>query len=108
MITEFYRATLSPAAAAGNAVQTEIGTANDIRMPSVRYTEAEIAEVNAICVDLNAYLDEHFSMFVNGDLDIEDDAVWQKYIDGFNGLRLEELMGYHNDAYTRWLAAAAI
>lgn len=108
MITEFYRATLSPAAAAGNAVQTEIGTANDIRMPSCRYTEAEIAEVNAICVDLNAYVDEHFSLFVNGDLDVEDDAVWQKYIDGFNGLRLDELMGYHNDAYTRWLAAAAI
>ena len=107
MITEFYRATLSPAAADGNVVQTQIGTANDIRMPSCRYTEAEIAEVNAICVDLNAYVDEHFSLFVNGDLDVEDDVVWQKYIDGFGGLRLEELMGYHNDAYTRWLAATA-
>lgn len=106
MITEFYRATLSPAAAAGNEVQTEIGMANDIRMPSLRYTETEIAEVNAICVDLNAYVDEHFSLFVNGELDVEDDAAWQTYLDGFNGLRLEELMGYHNDAYTRWLSVA--
>lgn len=106
MITDFYRATLSTAAAAGNAVQTEIGTANDIRMPSLRYTETEIAEVNAICVDLNAYVDEHFSLFVNGDLDIEDDAVWQTYLDGFNGLRLDELMGYHNDAYVRWQSVA--
>ncbi len=108
MITEFYHATLSDKAAAGNLAITEIGEANDIRMPSLRYTEAEIAEVNAICVDLNAYVDEHFALFVNGTLDIEDDAAWQTYLDGFNGLRLDELMGYHNDAYTRWKEAAGV
>ena len=108
MITEFYHATLSEKAAEGNLATTAIGEANDIRMPSMRYTEDEIAEVNAICVDLNAYVDEHFSLFVNGELDVDDDAVWQTYIDGFDGLRLDELLGYHTTAYARWKAAAGL
>ena len=103
---DFYHATLSEKARLGNLKQTEIGEANDIRMPALRYTETEISEVNTICVDLNAYVDEHFALFVNGTLDIDDDAAWQAYLDGFDGLRLDELMGYYREAYARWQSVA--
>lgn len=99
---EFYHATLSERAREGNLAETAIGQANDIRMPALRYTEEEISEVNTIIVDLNDYVDENFALFVNGTKDIEDDAVWQGYLKGFDGLRLEELMGYYRSAYARW------
>ena len=102
MITEFYHATLSERAAQGNLEITALGEAHDIRMPALRYSEEEITEVNTILVDLNNYVDEWFALFVNGTRDIADDATWQEYLKGFNGLRLEELMGYYEAAYERW------
>jgi len=104
MLTDFYRATLSELAGQGNESITNIGVANDIRMPALRYSEEEIEQVNMILVDLNAYVDENFANFVNGALDIEDDKAWQTYLDGLNGLRLEELLSYHQAAYDRWLS----
>ncbi len=103
---DFYHKTLSAKAAEGNIKQTALGEANDLRMPSFRYTEEEITEVNTILVDLNAYVDEWFALFVNGTRDINDDATWTEYLGGFDGLRLDELMGYYNTAYERWTAAA--
>lgn len=105
---DFYHSTLSAKAAEGNVKLTALGEANDLRMPSLRYTEEEIAEVNTILVDLNAYVDEWFALFVNGTRDVADDATWQEYLNGFNGLRLDELMGYYNAAYARWTAAAGM
>ncbi|MBR4441884.1 MAG: extracellular solute-binding protein [Clostridia bacterium] len=102
MITEFYRATLSDKAGLGNAAITEIGQAHDIRMPALRYTEDEITEVNTILVDLNAYVDEWFALFINGTKDVSSDADWEEYKAGFGGLRLEELMGYYEKAYARF------
>lgn len=105
---DFYHSTLSAKAAEGNVKLTALGEANDLRMPSLRYTEEEIAEVNTILVDLNAYVDEWFALFVNGTRDVADDATWQEYLNGFNGRRLDELMGYYNAAYARWTAAAGM
>lgn len=104
MLTDFYHATLSDLAKEGNVSITAAGEANDIRMPALRYSQEEITEVNTISVDLNNYVDEHFANFVNGVEDIHDDAVWQSYLDGFAGLRLEELLSYHQTAYDRWLS----
>ena len=98
---DFYHSTLSAKAAEGNVKLTALGEANDLRMPSLHYTEEEIAEVNTILVDLNAYVDEWFALFVNGTRDVA-------YLNGFNGLRLDELMGYYNAAYARWTAAAGM
>lgn len=53
-------------------------------------------------------MDEWFALFVNGTRDVADDATWQEYLNGFNGLRLDELMGYYNAAYARWTAAAGM
>lgn len=103
LITEFYHATLSELAREGNLAETELGQAHDIRLPSVRYTEEEISEVNTILTDLNAYVDETFAAFITGREDIHDDAKWESYLAGFDSLRLEELMGYYNDAYARFL-----
>lgn len=105
MITEFYQSTLSDLAKEGNNEITAIGEANDIRLPALRYTEDEIEEVNLILADLNAYVDEFFANAVNGVVDIEDDAVWNAYVEGFNGLRLDELMGYYETAFERRLAS---
>lgn len=103
-ILEFYHATLSPIAREGNLAETEIGQAYDIRMPAIRYTEDEITEVNTILADLNPYVDENFAAFVTGRKDISSDAEWESYLAGFDGLRLEELLGYYADAYARFQA----
>lgn len=103
---DFYHKTLSAKAAEGNLAQTAIGEANDLRMPCLRYSEEEITEVNSILIDLNAYVDEWFCLFVNGTRDVNDDATWQEYLNGFDSLRLDELMGYYNAPYTCWLAIA--
>ncbi len=106
MITAFYHSTLSEIAREGNLKQTAIGQAKDIRLPALRYTEDEIAEVNTIIIDLNDYVDENFALFVNGTKDILDDAQWKSYIDGFASLRLDELLSYYNGAYQRWVEVA--
>ncbi|HML46880.1 MAG TPA: extracellular solute-binding protein [Clostridia bacterium] len=104
LILKFYHATLSPIAREGNLAETELGQAYDIRMPAVRYTEDESAEVNTILADLNPYVDENFAAFVTGRKDISSDAEWESYVAGFSGLRLDELMGYYSDAYARFVA----
>ncbi len=103
--TEFYHATLSERAQKGNLAETEIGQQYDIRMPALRYTPEEISEVNTILADLNAYIDEYFAAFITGQLDVSDDTEWEKYINSFAGLRLDELMEYYNAAYARFVAA---
>lgn len=105
MLTEFYHSTLSEKAQAGNVKTTEIGEANDIRMPALRYDEDEISKINVINTDLNAYVDEYFANFVNGVYDVTDDGVWQEYLKGFDSLRLEELLSYYQAAYERWVSA---
>ena len=105
MLTDYYQVTLDEIAKAGNESLTAVSkTIDDIRMPALRYSEEEITEVNTILADLNAYVDENFANFINGVIDIEDDSAWETYLKGFDGLRLEELMGYHQTAYDRWIS----
>lgn len=105
LLLEFYHATLSEIARAGNLETTEISQANDKKVPALRYSADEIATVNAILVDLKSYVDESMWAFILGTQDINDDAAWDTYVKGFDRLRLEELTGLYNAAYTRFLAA---
>ncbi len=63
---------------------------------SVAYTgllSSEVAtEVSAVNTSVNTYLATQIPEFITGRLDIEDDAAWQKYVDG-----LEEL-GAHRES----------
>lgn len=43
-----------------------------------------------ISTAITDYFEQHQAMFVTGELDVDDDAVWQEYVDGIKALGLED------------------
>lgn len=98
--TEQYRATLSEAGIKGNEETTQY--AGELKVPSLRFSDTEIANVNAILRDLNAYVDENFAAFVSGQKGFDQ---WDAFQAGFEKLRLEELGSIYQASYERFKEA---
>jgi len=65
------------------------------------FTTAEQSELNAMQTDINTYIEETRLQFLMGELDVEDDGEWQKYIDKLNTMNLARFYEIYNDCYTR-------
>ena len=53
------------------------------------------------CTELIIYLDEAFTSFILGDLDINDDATWDEYVQTCDKLSLQDYMDNYQKAYDR-------
>ncbi len=66
----------------------------DVSLPSITSEEREY--VSEVTDPLYTYMSESFAKFVTGELDINDDAVWQSYLDTCNGYDIEGICAIYN------------
>ena len=66
----------------------------DVSLPSITAEEREyVAEVTD---PLYTYMSESFAKFVTGEMDIDDDATWQAYLDECNTYDIEGICAIYN------------
>lgn len=73
--------------------------APDTFVPTLVFTGEEAARVSVLATQINDYVDESTAAFLNGDLDLEGD--WDRYIEEFEALELEEYLMLQQTAYDR-------
>lgn len=69
----------------------------------VSFTEDE-QDTLAMYVLLDSYVDQNVAKFITGEIDIEDDAEWAKYIEGIKAMDVDTLIETRQTAYDRWAA----
>ena len=62
------------------------------------------AELDIIAGSIGTYCSENFASFVLGNLDVDDDAVWAKYLSDFETYNLSRITEIRQDCYDRYLA----
>ena len=65
------------------------------------FDSEESAEASAIYSDILTYVATCALQFINGDLDVNDDAVWADYVANIEGMGIEDLTAIVQDAYDR-------
>jgi putative aldouronate transport system substrate-binding protein len=65
------------------------------------YGDSEMEDVAEILTDLNSYRDEHTALFVTGDWDINNDAVWNTYLSDLKSIGIDRYIDYSQKAYDR-------
>ncbi len=77
----------------------------DWRSPSVPrvalHTAAEQELIDTYKSDCNTFWTEHRDQFIRGDIDIEDDAVWQAFVDGIYALGMDQWEAAWQSVYDR-------
>lgn len=68
-------------------------------LPSVAIPSALVDEYSVISTDLKTYYTEWMAAFLNGEADIEDDAVWEEYKQGLYDMGLERFVEIYLEAY---------
>lgn len=77
---------------------------NSQDMPQVTLTVEESEEYAAVSTDVETYLDEALNKFIRGDLDVDDDAEWQNYLDNMSALGVDTMVEIYTDALERYNA----
>ena len=60
-----------------------------------------MTEASAIYSDIITYVGTSALQFINGDLDIDDDAVWESYVADIEGMGIADLTAIVQTAYDR-------
>lgn len=77
---------------------------NAWRFPDVTLTADEQENYASAAADVDTYLDEALIKFVIGDLDVDDDQVWQDYLTKLEGLGVNTMIEIYQDALERYRA----
>ena len=56
-------------------------------------------EYNVILTDLNTYVTEKMTAFLTGEIDINDDAVWQEYLNNLDTIGIDRLIEIYAESY---------
>ena len=65
------------------------------------FTTDEADAISDSTTTIIDYVDESIARFITGDLDIDDDAAWQSYLDELEQMGLSDLLAVYQAAYTR-------
>lgn len=80
-------------------------TADNVwRFPDVTLTADEQENYASAAADVDTYLDETLIKFVIGDLDVDDDQVWQDYLTKLDGLGVNTMIEIYQNALERYRA----
>lgn len=66
-------------------------------------TSDESNEIKNYISDVETYVDEKLAKFVNGDIDINDDGVWEEYTSTLESLGLNQIVSVYQEAYNRYM-----
>lgn len=75
---------------------------NAWRFPDVTLTAEEQEDYAAASADVDTYLDETLIKFVIGELDVNDDAVWQDYLESLSSLGVDTMIEIYTAALDRY------
>ena len=76
---------------------------NAYALPNLSMTADEQSRYSTAANDVETYMDETLAKFVIGDLDINDDAVWEEYLSNMDSLGAGEIAEIYQAAYDRYL-----
>ena len=62
------------------------------KFPKVSPTSEEISATDATITSITSYVEEMFYKFLYGEEDAADDAAWQDYLDGLDGMGLSTVL----------------
>lgn len=71
------------------------------------YTTSESSEMSAISTDLETYRAEWRAYFITGQKDINSDADWAEFVNGFEGMNLARYMEIYQKGYEAYKAEQA-
>lgn len=71
-------------------------------MPQVSLTAEEQEDYSAVSTDVTTYLDETIVKFITGDMDVDDDSVWQEYLDTLDALGVNTMIEIYSAALERY------
>jgi putative aldouronate transport system substrate-binding protein len=101
-IPEQYLASLSPEGIDGNRMTAAADVLNK-KPPSLRFSDAELAEVQILQRDIDTYVDENRDKFINGQQPF---SQWNTFQAGLQQMNISRLVTLYNNAYQRFLAAS--
>lgn len=67
-------------------------------------TTDETSEISNPTSDIDTYIDTELAMMVIGEKDVNDDAVWNEFVDTVESLGLQTIVDTYQDSYDRYLA----
>lgn len=70
----------------------------------ITFTTAESDELDMIAQNIPIYVTESYAAFLTGGKDINDDAVWEDYLKGFETYKLSRVLELRQAAYDRYVA----
>jgi len=96
-----YIANLSPEGIEANRITAENG--GNKKPPSLRFSAEELAEVQTLQRDLNTFVDENVTKFINGQQPF---SQWNTFQQGLQQLRVARLVELYNASYRRFMAVS--
>lgn len=101
LMTEVYVSTLShPEAIKGNLESIEYS--DDIKPPTLQFTNEERERVQEIERDLNTFIDENLHAFINGDKSLDE---YDSFVTTAEEIGVTELVDIYNAAFARYTKA---
>lgn len=73
-------------------------------IPALAYTEEEVTERSTLYTDILNYVKQMKVSFMNGEVDVNDDAAWDAYVKQVEAMGYERLMKIEQAAYDRYAA----
>lgn len=73
----------------------------EMTLPNIRFTVDETNEISQSKADLIKYEDDSAVAFITGSMDINDDAVWQQYLDQLEAMGIQEVLEMTQVGYDR-------
>ena len=66
------------------------------------FTQEETDQISMLSTDMATVIDESFVKFITGDMDVDSDDVWNKYVKQVTDLGLDDLTKVYQSAYDRF------
>ena len=66
------------------------------------FTQEETDQITMLSTDMATVIDESFVKFITGDMDVDSDDVWNKYVKQVTDLGLDDLTKVYQSAYDRF------
>lgn len=77
----------------------------EVPLPDLYLSQEEIDKTQAIIGDLETFIEQEEAKFITGQKDINDDAVWEQYLQEIESMGLDTLVEAYQAAYNRWVEA---
>ena len=81
--------------------QEKVEPNSHIAFPLVYLTDEEIEEIQGVSGDLATYIEEEEAKFITGQLDVNDDEVWNNYVSTLENMGVERYVEIYQAALDR-------